>query len=274
MDKYIFNKIDTFDIRDILECGQVFRYSKQSDNDYIVYSIDKKCLIEQNSKKVIMQSSNMDYFKNYFDLDTDYENIISNIKDKPLVNRSLGYCKGVRILKQDHFETVISFIISANNNIKRIRKIIESICTNLGENMGDYYAFPTREQMANADENFFLSIGAGYRAKYLVNTIKKINEGFDLSSIRNMSTSKAREKLIQLSGVGPKVADCILLFSYGKMDVFPVDTWVRKIYKELTGRDNGSIDSISKDLVEMYGNYSGYAQQYLFYSKRIREQKT
>lgn len=268
----IIKDLKDFDIRHILDCGQIFRYTKLDEGKYIVYTGDKRCLVEQSASEAAVYFDNADdreYFRHYFDLDTDYSVIKETLKDKPFMQDAVKYGHGIRILNQDKWETLISFIISANNHIPRIKGIIERLCNSLGKDMGDYHAFPTPEAMASKDEEFYKNIGAGYRAKYLEVTSKKIAEGFDLEQIASLNGLDANKKLCTLMGVGSKVADCILLFAYHKQDVFPVDTWIKKVYKDITGKENDDIKKIRRELLDIYGeDMAGYAQQYLFFNKR------
>ncbi|MDE7216132.1 MAG: 8-oxoguanine DNA glycosylase, partial [Clostridia bacterium] len=160
------------------------------------------------------------------------------------------------------------FIISAINHITRRKGRIQRLCENLGENKGDYYAFPSPEKMASKDADFYAGIGAGYRAPYLASTAKAVANGFDLDEIDSMDAGEGNKKLCTLLGVGPKVADCILLFAYHKQDVFPVDTWIKKVYRDVVGDNEVNNVAMRKKLIEIYGEYSGYAQQYLFFNKR------
>ena len=166
---------------------------------------------------------------------------------------------------------VISFIISANNHIPRIKGIIERLCAGLGRDMGGYYAFPTAEAMADKGEDYYFALGAGYRAPYLASTATAIAEGsFDIDAVRSMPTKEAAKYLCSLLGVGPKVADCILLFGYHRTDVFPVDTWIKKVYRDTLG-GAATNKQMREKLIALYGNLSGYAQQYLFFGKRDRD---
>ena len=182
------------------------------------------------------------------------------------MTKPIEYGHGIRIVKQDLFETVISFIVSANNNIKRIQMILDRLRQKLGQNMGDYYAFPTREALLSVNEEFFANIGAGYRAKYLYETVRLINEK-TLKEWDMLSTPDLRKKLIGLSGVGPKVADCILLFGYGRGDVFPVDTWMAQMYNKFYEQQENR-EAIRYNLTKQFGQLSGFAQQYLFFFMR------
>jgi N-glycosylase/DNA lyase len=301
-----------FDITKTALSGQIFRYS-ETDGGFVIFSKDKKavclscadggsgilsngynnCEKPHNGIKIITKDS--DYFINYFDLNKNYDIIEDRYRDNSVVSRAIEYSKGIRMLRQDCFETIISFIISANNNIPRIKKIIERLCKNsgkhianddfqaftepnaakyLGENSGKYnsndgfYAFPEPFDMRDLDENFYKSVGAGYRAAYLQKTVKMINDGFDLNRIFGMPTDDAQKYLMKLEGVGPKVADCILLFAYGKGGVFPVDTWIKKSAKELFGIDSDDIKKIRRELVGIFGEDSGIIQQYIYYYMR------
>ena len=268
MGKIVIDDLSCFNIRHILDCGQIFRYNQVDDCTWIVFSLDKKAIIREYPNKVEIECDDVDYFTNYFDLNTDYKAIKQSLKDKPMMKEAMEYGYGIRILRQDKWEMLISFIISANNHIPRIKSIIDRICTKLGKNMGDYYAFPTPSAMASVDQAFYKELGAGYRDKYLIETAKAVANGFDLEEIDNLSADKANKKLCELMGVGPKVADCILLFGYHKQDVFPVDTWVKKIYQDLTHKKEENNKKIRKELLEIYGDNAGYAQQYLFFNKR------
>ncbi len=264
----ILTQLEDFDIRHILECGQIFRFEKLNEGEYVVYSKDKKCTVIQNDSSAVIKSDDSEYFANYFDLARDYTQIKQKLKGKPFMDEAIEYGHGIRILNQDKWEMLISFIISANNHIPRIKGIISRLCQSLGKNMGSYYAFPTPEAMASKDEDFYKALGAGYRAKYLAVTSKTVADGFDLESISEMDGNMANKKLCSLMGVGSKVADCILLFGYHKQDVFPVDTWIKKVYKDVVGENEDNNKVIREKLISIYGEYSGYAQQYLFFNKR------
>ena len=265
----IFIKDELFDPKAILTCGQVFRFKEENDA-WIVHSKDKRAIITKENDGYNI-SGDTEFFYNYFDLSNDYQSIINTLADKPLINEALTIGKGIRILKQDPFETIISFIISANNLIPRIKGIIERLCLNLGENMGEYHAFPTAEIMAQQPLEFYTKIGCGYRDQFLLDTARTIANGdFDIEKPFHLTTEEAKKYLMTLKGVGPKVADCILLFAYEKYDVFPVDTWIKKLYFSIFPEKPTTTSPIQmrKELVELYGNYAGIGQQYLFYKIR------
>lgn len=262
-------KDELFDPKSILTCGQVFRYKELSDC-WKVYSLDKEATIRKENNSWII-TGDSGYFYKYFDLDNDYTKIQLELANKPLISSALEVGKNIRILRQNPYETIISFIISANNLIPRIKGIIERICASLGENKGEYYAFPSVEKMASVDAEFYTKLGCGYRDTYLSKTSRAIADGkFDINRPFQLDTLSAEKYLTTLFGVGPKVADCILLFAYQKYDVFPVDTWIKKLYFKLNPQANPktSPKQMRNELVELYGKYSGIAQQYLFYSIR------
>lgn len=260
----IINSND-FNIKDILECGQVFRY-KTTDFGYLVYAgVHKVEIFCQKTTKIICKDKK--FIIKYFDLNNDYDKIKLVLKQKHILFNAIQFGKGIRILKQNPLETLISFIISANNNIPRIKNIIEKLCEGYGEKFNDYYAFPTLAQLKKIDLDFLKKIGCGYRSEYLIETIKKLSET-DLNECYNLCTSDARKKLMTFKGVGRKVADCILLFAFGKTDVFPADTWILQAYEQLTGEKCLNAVKVSEFFCDMFGDYSGYAQQYMYYAKR------
>ncbi len=262
--KFEIEKTPYFDVGQTLYCGQVFRFTEDKDG-FDVYALNHRARIEQKSDRYVFDCDDADFFKRYFDFDTDYGFIQSKVEDKGLLTKAIEFGRGIHILRQDALETVFSFLISQNNHIPRIKGIIERMCAGLGKDMGGYYAFPTLEAMAGAGEDYFSSIGAGYRASYLDRTAKSLlDKNFD--SFKNLDTPDLRSALMALHGVGRKVADCILLFGFNRFDVFPVDTWIKKVF-EAEYKDVPA-DRLSVMLVDRYGEYAGFVQQWLFYYKR------
>jgi len=252
---------EDFNVRHILDCGQIFAY-----NDNVVYSGNERAIINETDDGFVIKTTNSEYFENFFDLKTDYSKIKRELMQKDLLKEPIKYGYGIRILKNNLFETLISFIISANNNIKRIKLILSRLREKLGEKTGDYFAFPSYEKLLTVDENFFKEIGCGYRAPYLYKVLRQINPQI-LEEWKSLNTPELRAKLISLAGIGPKVADCILLFGYSKMDVFPVDTWIHQMYNKYYNKEDNRI-KIRNNLVNEFEMLSGYAQQYLFYYQR------
>lgn len=266
-DKIIIKSIEEFKPKHIIECGQIFCYKKENDITYIVYSADKMAKVKEYETYVEIETDNKDYFVNYFDLNTNYTDLKNKfIKDYPYLTKAINYGTGIRILKQDPFETIIGFIISANNNIKRIQKIMFAIRQTFGKNMGEYYTFPTAQELSKATEQDFKNMGAGYRAKYLVEATKQLANA-DYESLRKMPTDELNKYLLTIMGVGQKVADCIMLFAFSKGNVFPVDTWIEKVYCSYFKEEHNRV-IIRKNLLNTFGENSGYIQQYLFYSQR------
>ena len=257
---------DQFNPEHILECGQVFCYTKEGE----IYKVFPGCNyaeIEEKDDYYLIITKNPDYFVDFFDLNTDYSQIKRNLEKFSILKKPLEFGYGIRILNQDLFETMISFIISANNNIKRIKLILNNLRKNLGEKIAEnVYSFPRYEKLLSCDENFFKEMGAGYRASYLYKVLRQVTPE-DLDKFKDLETNYLRAQLISLSGIGPKVADCLLLFGYHKGEVFPVDTWIEKMYNEnYSHLDNREL--IRKNLVDEFGMLSGFAQQYLFFYQR------
>ena len=252
----------SFNPQHILECGQVFCFEKVDDG-YVVFPQNKYAHIFMRDHNWVISTKNIDFFIDFFDLSTNYEKIKEKLNLFSIMKEPIKFGCGIRILKQNLFETLISFIISANNNIKRIKLILSRLREKLGENRK---SFPSHEALLSCDEKFFEEIGAGYRAKYLYKVLRQVTPAL-LEQWRNLPTEQLRTKLIALAGVGPKVADCILLFGYGKKDVFPVDTWIAQMYNQFFEKQENR-EKMRKNLVDMFGEYSGYAQQYLFYFQR------
>lgn len=256
---------NNFNLVQTLECGQVFSYELTEDGADVL-SADKLAHVKDDGNAYILTSSDIPYFINYFDLETDYDKIKAELGKYDMMTEPIKFGSGIRILKQDTFETIISFIVSANNNINRIKGILNRIRHDFGQKIENYFTFPNLKQLGGADKEYFKSIGAGYRAEYLEKTLQML-QNFDIEASKSIETPALREKLMSFQGVGRKVADCILLFGYSRQDVFPVDTWIQKMYSEnFTPCEDRT--KISNFLMQKFGCFSGYAQQYLFYYKR------
>ena len=270
--------VECFNLKYTLECGQCFRWECIEDNTYIGVIEDRVIKIKQQGNKLLIWSSlttNLEQaVSKYFDLNKDYlflEKEIAKI-DKN-VEESLKYSSGIRILNQPLFETIISYIISANNNIKRISRSVKDISRKYGKKVlfenNEYYLFPTLEEIANITIDDLLECGTGFRARYIKNVINYFldNKNF-LMNLENMDTETARKSLMSLMGVGPKVADCILLFSLKRGEVFPIDVWVKRIMEKLYFKDNTSIKEISEFAKDKFGKHAGIVQQHLFHNVR------
>lgn len=282
--KYILENVKSFEPKHIFECGQCFRWDEEPDGSYTGIVKDNVINVKKVDNTVYFTSLGADDLKNlvdnYFDLGRDYEKIKETLsKIDEYLENSIRYGNGIRILNQDLWETIISFIISANNNIPRIKGIINRISQKYGNkiewNGKEYYTFPAVENLAKATEEDLRNLGLGFRDVRVYETTHKIlNKEVDLEKLhQETDTQKVRDTLLTLSGVGPKVADCILLFSTLKrFDVFPIDVWVRRVMNELyiKNEDETKVNKreIEKLAKEKYGDIEGLAQQYLFYWKR------
>ena len=281
---YQMNQIDTFVPKHIFECGQCFRWNQEADESYTGVFENNVLNVTLKNGQIVFQGicdGNMqEIVTRYFDLDRDYRKIQESLSkiDEPL-KTSIQYGKGIRLLNQDLWETIISFIISANNNIPRIKGIIERLAKNYGNKIEwkdkIYYTFPTPQQLAKASVTDLRALGLGFRDQRVYETTQMIlSKKVDLPKLsKETDSKKIREILLTLPGVGPKVADCIMLFSTLKcLDVFPVDVWVRRVmnelYFQLPEEKNLKREQIEKLAYEKYGNLAGIAQQYLFYWKR------
>ncbi len=271
MQKIDFNS-EYFNPQDVLECGQIFRFEPYK-NGYLVLSRDKACYLYSQDNKTIVECEDADYFYNFFDLNRDYEEINKKIKDfgVPVLTRAAELCKGLRLLNQDAEEMLFSFIISQNNNIPRIKGIIDRICRSLGDKRSfdgkEYFTFPTAAALSQKDAGFFKSLGAGYRDVFLAETSKRIaEEGLD--ALRSLTAAELKKQLLTYKGIGPKVADCVCLFGFSKGESFPVDTWIEKLYKEDFNGTLKDRNKINAYFTSLFKEYSGLVQQYLFYAKR------
>ena len=272
-------KVKCFNLKYTLECGQCFRWKKIDEDYYVGVIKDRVIKIKQVKDTLYIISSNMDNLEDivryYFNLDLDYTSIekrISIVDDN--VKKAVTNTSGLRFLKQDFFETLISYIISANNNIPRISKSVNEISRRYGKEVeleGEkYYLFPTPEELKNVTIEEYRECGVGFRDKYIYNTVAKINnKEIDLDELFKMDTPNLKKELLSLMGVGPKVADCILLFSCSRVEVFPIDTWVEKIMTQLYFENN----KVTKNQIQDYAknnfkNDAGIIQQHLFYNIR------
>lgn len=282
--EFILKNAGSFELKDIFDCGQCFRWNKETDGSYTGVFGNNVLNVSKQGKDVIFKgicAKDIETTcKKYFDLDRNYEEIKDKLsKIDEHMKKSIEYGSGIRILNQDLWETIISFIISANNNIPRIKGIIERISKKYGNeiiyNGKSYYTFPTVEELSNAKVEDLRGLGLGFRDIRVYETTHMIlDKKVDLKELEQEEDfNKVRETLLTLSGVGPKVADCILLFSTLKRwEAFPIDVWVRRVMNELyiQNEDETKVNKtqIEKIAKEKFGNLAGIAQQYLFYWKR------
>lgn len=284
--KWILENEKTFELKHIFDCGQCFRWKENEDGSYTGIFRENVINVKTEMDKIIFQGicqndkNIKEVCTQYFDLNRDYESIKNKLsKIDEYMEESIKFGYGIRILNQDLWETIISFIISANNNIPRIKGIIERISCKYGKkiiyNEKEYYTFPTPEELSKASVEDLRNLGLGFRDVRVYETTQIIvNKEVDLEQLKEEKDfQKIRETLLTLPGVGPKVADCILLFSELKRwEAFPIDVWVRRVMNELYIK-NENEEKVNKKLIEdiahkKFGNLAGIAQQYLFFWKR------
>lgn len=284
--EYILEKQESFDLRHIFESGQCFRWNPNEDGSYTGVIKNAVIHIKKEKEKLVFKGKSQGDLKaiirDYFDLDNNYNQIKEKLaKIDDFMRISIEFGEGIRILHQDLWECIISFIISANNNIPRIKGIIEKISKTYGNEIEfegkSYYTFPTPQQLSQASIADLRALGLGFRDKRVYYTTQMIlKKQFDLDKIQNLNDSnQMREALLKLDGVGPKVADCILLFSLKRYDVFPIDVWVRRVMNELYIHQENE-EKVSKKVLnelakERFLDLAGIAQQYLFYYRKNQE---
>jgi N-glycosylase/DNA lyase len=264
-----------FDLDHTFSNGQCFRWEKVAEDEYRGIVGKRVLFVKRDQGDVeigpLDQESFGNFFEDYFDLGRDYEAVDRDLRGRdPYLDQALERVGGLRILKQEPFETLISFILSANNNIPRIKQIVSRISEVYGEELlPGFYAFPGPEVLAEARLEDLRALGTGYRDRYIKATASKVvKEGLHLEALRALETEEAREVLLGFEGVGVKVAECVLLFSLGKWDVFPEDTWVKKIVSGLYADKAAPYPAIRDFFNDYFGEGAGYAQQVLFHWAR------
>jgi len=262
----------SFHIAQTLECGQCFRYKRLSEKEFHIVARGRSLYIRQSNDATIFFKTTLREFEEiwipFFDLNRDYRAVKEALASGDAVMRgAVEYAGGIHILRQDPWECLVSFIISQNNNIPRIRKIADTLAKMYGRRMEDgAYAFPTPEELADVSLDDLLRCNTGYRAKYIMDAVKNVTSGaIDLEALTKLSTDAVREALMGLKGVGGKIADCALLFAYGRFEVFPTDVWIKRVAQYFYfDRQNASITEIHKLAQNRFGEYAGFAQQYLY----------
>ena len=287
----VLENVKDFNIKQILECGQCFRWERITDTNYIIVAYRRVIEVIQEGSTVTILNTNMKDFdeiwKDYFDLNVNYEEVKEELSKDELLKKSVEFGYGIRILNQDPFEMLISFIISARNSIPSIMKTIKKISERWGDKIeyrgNIYYAFPTPEQLREVTLEEIKDTGASFRSKYIIDTIAKVNSAieaknngtlneelqqFDLEYIKSLPVDECHKALQNFMGVGAKVADCIMLFSMGKHSAFPVDVWIKRAMIHFYLAPDVSLNKIRVFGREKFGELAGLAQQYLFYYAR------
>lgn len=278
--RYIeFHNISDFDPRAIFDCGQCFRWVPGEDGLYCGVAGGRFGRMEYVDGTLRIHGASEEdrqFWQKYLDLDRDYGKIKQQLQGiDQFLDRAIEFGSGIRILNQEFFETLISFILSANNNIPRIRGCVEHTAQYYGQEKDGYFTFPDCEALSTATEEALSEkLHAGYRCRYIVNTCRRMCENpVTAEELGAMSLSDARKTLCTYMGVGPKVADCILLFTGARSDVFPVDVWVKRVMEELYFGRSATVKEIDAFAAEHFGKMCGFAQQYLFYYAREHMQE-
>ncbi|QIB70398.1 8-oxoguanine DNA glycosylase [Aminipila butyrica] len=292
--------IRDFNTDHIFDCGQCFRWEREADGSYTGIAFGRPVNIcfepyEEGGAAGRLTVENVEeseftsYWQDYLDLNRDYGRIKEALADQDeIMGRAIQSGPGIRILRQEPWETVVSFIISQNNNIPRIKKCIQGLCSQFGQPAGsfrgkDYFSFPTAQTLARLTETDLASIKLGYRAKYIIETARQVaadraiavgkTEILTLDRLAEAELEQAYQYLTNLCGVGPKVANCILLFGLGKHESFPIDVWVRRVMSRLYGMEEKDLKAMNAYAASHFGSHGGVAQQYLFYHIRQEENK-
>ena len=251
-----------FSLADTLDCGQAFRWIENGDGSFSGAAGEKFLTVRQEGSLLRLETApeELSFWRGYFDLDGDYPFCKKLFSADPTLKRACSFAGGITILRQDPWETLCSFILSQNNNIPRIKGIIGRLCETFGKPLGEgVFSFPAPERIAGASLNDLAPLRAGFRAKYVLDAAKKATDGtVDLNKVKALSYPEAKEELMKINGVGPKVADCALLYGFHRLEAFPTDVWIKRVLQKYypTG------------FPEAFRAYAGVAQQYLFHSIR------
>lgn len=293
-DEYIvIEGVKNFKLKQTFECGQCFRFEKISDNNYIIVAFERVIELKEDGNNIKIYNSNEEDVKNiwidYFNLKEDYSMIKNELSHDDLLKKCVEFGPGIRILNQDSFEMLISFIISARNSIPSIMKTINKISAKWGKEIEYkgkiYYTFPTVDEIKYASLEEIQETGASFRSKYIIDTISNVYKSceakrkgsleeieefkkYDLEYIKNLNDDECHIALQEFKGVGSKVADCIMLFSMKKYSAFPVDVWVKRAMIYFYGAEDASLNKIRIFARNKFKKLSGFAQQYLFYYAR------
>lgn len=274
----ILENVSPFNLEAIAGCGQAFRWNKTEDGGYTGVVNGRAYKVCQEGSRLCItandESDGLTFIKTYFDIETDYASIEARLVRDFDLGPAVAFAGGNRILKQDPWETTVSFIISANNSIPHIKRTIENIAAAYGEPVRfegrTYYSFPPPERLAGLSETELMKTRCGYRARYIIETARMVAEGdVDIYALKGAPSDEALKQLLRLPGVGRKVADCILLYSMQKYDAFPVDVWIKRAMERIyfNGEDT-PIPEIRDFAQNKFGQWAGFVQHYLFHYTR------
>lgn len=256
------------------DCGQCFRWRRGEDGSYIGVAGGRAARLSCEDGDIVIECTDGDFdafWRAYLDLDRDYGEIKRAVSVNDTMSSAVEYGSGIRLLRQEFFETLISYIISQNNSIPNIKRVVERLCAAYGAGFdfcGEmFFAFPEPETLAALEPADFRALGAGFRDRYISGAARLVASGeLSEAALCAMPTAEARKRLMEVKGVGNKVCDCVMLFSLGKYDLFPTDTWINKVMAECFGAT--SVKTAKSEGERLFGQYSGFAQQYLFYWRR------
>lgn len=268
LEKIKIENCEDFDAAAIFECGQAFRWNPAEEGVYFGVAFNRAAKVVTEDEGAYIICGEGDYeavWHDYFDMERDYAELRRKISRERALAEACSFGKGIRILRQDPWEALCSFIISQCNNIPRIKKIVETLCRLCGDRFDfcgeEFYAFPPAERVAELSDGELGTLRAGYRAPYIREAARRVSRGeADLERISGLDTESAKKELLQFPGVGEKVASCTLLFGMGKLDAFPIDVWMKRAIVEFFGE--GRFD------YRRFGGYAGLAQQYMFHYMR------
>lgn len=267
----LINKIEIklnspINLNETFNCGQCFRFNEINDGIFCGVAFGKVLKLCTNGENLVLFNTSQDdidtYWNDFFDLGLDYNTINKELSlIHPILNEACKFAPGIRILKQDSWEALCSFIISQNNNIKRIKGIIECLCKNFGDKIeNNFYTFPSAETLSTLSIDDLSSLKCGFRDKYILNAAKKVaSSEISLEQIKTLPLDEARNELMKIKGVGPKVAECTLLYGMHRLEAFPLDVWMKRAMKYL----------FSDISIDDFGKYAGIAQQYIFHYSRM-----
>ena len=265
--KVVIEAASDFDLSETFNCGQCFRWNQISENEFVGVVFERVVKILKEKNKVILKGTSVSadfdsIWRNYFDLSTDYNAIkLSLSKLDSTLSLACKYAPGIRILRQEPWETLCSFIISQNNNIPRIKGIVERLCKNFGDEIEpQFFSFPSNTRLAELNKSDLAPLKCGFRDEYILDAAKKVSSGeVDFEKIKNLPINEARSELMKIKGVGPKVAECTLLYGFYRLEAFPVDVWMKRALSTFFPE---------KD-ISYFGEYAGIAQQYIFHYSRM-----
>ena len=265
----VFEKVSDLDLRQTLDCGQCFRWRERAGGGFDGVVRGRYATVYTDGDSLIVDGADeadRALWRDYFDLDLDYSKIKRELSAvHPVMAEAARFAPGIRILRQEPFEALISFIISQNNNIKRISGIVERLCEGFGEPIGDgHYAFPTAERLAALSPDDLAPIRAGFRHRYIIDGAQKVADGtVDLEALRALPYDETKSRLMQITGVGVKVADCVLLYGLHRLEGFPLDVWMKRAMAVLFDNMDPAV----------FGDHAGIAQQYIFHYSRLHPEK-